>query len=88
MLSAQMCRAAISIPSNIAEGYGRNSTNEYIRFLNIARGSMYELITQLNICVMLNYINSEQVKTTSKLTNEIGKMINSLIKKLSLQTYS
>ena len=42
-LSDQMRRAVVSIPSNIAEGYGRNSTNDYIRFLNIARGSKYEL---------------------------------------------
>ena len=59
-LSDQMRRAVVSIPSNIAEGYGRNSTNDYIRFLNIARGSKYELDTQIQICVMLNYISKEK----------------------------
>lgn len=81
-LSDQMRRAAVSIPSNIAEGYGRNSTNDYIRFLNIARGSKYELETQLHICVMLNYITKEQVASALDLTQEIGKMLNSLAKKL------
>ena len=81
-LSDQMRRAAVSIPSNIAEGYGRNSTNDYIRFLNIARGSKYELETQIQICVMLNYFSEENAKIALALSEEIGKMINTLIKKL------
>ena len=81
-LSDQMRRAVVSIPSNIAEGYGRNSTNDYIRFLNIARGSKYELETQIQICVMLNYISKEKAATALELSEEIGRMINALIKKL------
>ena len=81
-LSDQMRRAVVSIPSNIAEGYGRNSTNDYIRFLNIARGSKYELETQIQICVMLNYISKEKTATALELSEEIGRMINALIKKL------
>ena len=81
-LSDQMRRAAVSIPSNIAEGYGRASTNDYVRFLNIARGSKYELETQVHICVMLNYITKEQSASVFELTQEIGKMLNSLAKKL------
>ena len=81
-LSDQMRRAVVSIPSNIAEGYGRNSTNDYIRFLNIARGSKYELDTQIQICVMLNYISKEKAATALELSEEIGRMINALIKKL------
>ena len=81
-LSDQMRRAAVSIPSNIAEGYGRNSTNDYIRFLNIARGSKYELETQLHICLMLNYVTKEQAQPAFEFTQEIGKMINALIKRL------
>jgi four helix bundle protein len=81
-LSDQMRRAVVSIPSNIAEGYGRNSTNDYIRFLNIARGSKYELDTQIQICVMLNYISEEKTATALELSEEIGRMINALIKKL------
>lgn len=81
-LSDQMRRAVVSIPSNIAEGYGRNSTNDYIRFLNIARGSKYELDTQIQICVMLNYISKEKAATALELSEGIGRMINALIKKL------
>ena len=81
-LSDQMRRAVVSIPSNIAEGSGRNSTNDYIRFLNIARGSKYELDTQIQICVMLNYISKEKTATALELSEEIGRMINALIKKL------
>ena len=82
-LSDQMKRSAISIPSNIAEGYGRKSKNDYTRFLTIARGSKYELDTQLHICVMLDYLTEEQIKTAVHLSNEVGKMINTLLKKLS-----
>ena len=82
-LSDQMRRAVVSIPSNIAEGYGRHATNDYIRFLNIARGSKYELETQLYICVMLNYLSAEQAKPAFELLNEIGKMINALAKSLT-----
>ena len=81
-LSDQMRRAVVSIPSNVAEGYGRNSTNDYIRFLNIARGSKYELDTQIQICVMLNYISKEKAATALELSEEIGRMMNALIKKL------
>ena len=81
-LADQMRRAVVSIPSNIAEGYGRNSTNDYVRFLNIARGSIYELDTQLNVCVMLGYIAEEQSENTFDLLQEVGKMINALAKKL------
>ncbi len=53
-LKMQIRRCAISVPSNIAEGYGRQHTSEYIRFLQIARGSLFELVTQLEIAKMLN----------------------------------
>jgi four helix bundle protein len=55
-LTSQIRRCAISIPSNIAEGYGRNSTDDYLRFLNISRASLYELQTQLEISSNLNFL--------------------------------
>ena len=78
-LSSQMRRSAISIPSNIAEGYGRNSTKEYISFLHIARGSNCELQTQLLICKRLGYIIDDKI---INLTEEITRMLNSMISKL------
>lgn len=56
-LTSKIRRSSISIPSNIAEGYGRNSTGDYIRFLQIASGSLYEFQTQLEISLRLKYIN-------------------------------
>ena len=82
-LSSQMRRAAVSIPSNIAEGYGRRSVNDYIRFLNIALGSSYELETQLELCQRLGYFDKHDCARTLELCNESGRLINGLIIKLS-----
>ena len=81
-LVSQMQRAAVSIPSNIAEGYGRVSTYDYIRFLNIARGSKHELETQLEICVMLGYMSGKTAADATGLCDEIGKMLNVLIDRI------
>ena len=80
-LTDQMRRSAISIPSNIAEGYERNSTKDYLRFLSIAKGSKAELSTQLDICKMLGYAGD--IESAQALCTEIGKMLNSIIKKLT-----
>ncbi len=77
---SQMRRACISIPSNIAEGWGRLSKKNYTQFLRISRGSLYELETQLLIIKELNYI--KETKKQEDLIIEISKMLNSLIKKL------
>ena len=82
-LSDQMRRAVVSIPSNIAEGYGRNSTKEFIQFLTIARGSQLELETQLQIYLRLEYFSETEVETVLHLCTEINKMLNVLIKKLA-----
>ena len=84
-LSDQMRRAAVSMPSNIAEGFGRHATKDYSRFLTIARGSKYELETQIRICIMLDYLSENDVKETLCLLDEVGKMLNSLINKLMLK---
>ncbi len=81
-LTAQLRRCSVSIPSNIAEGYGRNSTYDYIRFLQIACGSLYELQTQLIICSNLKYLSKEQNSDITTKSEEIEKMLVSLIKKL------
>ena len=83
-LSDQMRRAAVSIPSNIAEGQARNSTKEFINFLSMARGSNAELQTQCLLCLRLSYIPESELKASLSLSNEIGKMLNSLINKLTI----
>ena len=79
-LSDQMRRSVVSIPSNIAEGYERESSKEYQHFLSIANGSKAELMTQLEICKMLGYV--DDISEAIDLCNEIGKMINTIIKKI------
>jgi four helix bundle protein len=78
-LTSQIRRCAISIPSNIAEGKGRNTDKEFIRFLQISLGSVYELQTQLELSLQLNYIN--KIDNLLNLSIEIEKMINVLITK-------
>jgi four helix bundle protein len=85
-LCDQMRRAAVSIPSNIAEGNGRKSLIDYARFLDIARGSEYELETQLQICIMLNYLTEKDTERAFVLISEIGKMLHTLITKLQAQS--
>ena len=82
-LSDQMRRAAVSIPSNIAEGQSRNSTKEFIQFLSVAKGSNAELQIQLSICVRLQYLKEDQVSNTLSISYEVGKMLNTIISKLS-----
>ena len=82
-LSDQMRRAAISIPSNIAEGKMRNTRREYINFLYMARGSNAELQTQCLICARIQYIDEKELIKTLSLSNEVGRMINALILSLT-----
>lgn len=82
-LSDQMRRAAVSIPSNIAEGQARRTTKDFIKFLSIARGSIAELETQYLICVRLGYLNDSQIISVMNMLAENGRMINALINKLS-----
>jgi four helix bundle protein len=82
-LTDQLRRSAISIPSNIAEGYGRGHKKDYVRFLQIARGSLYEMETQTEIASMLNYLSKDDYSKILTLSIEIEKMLNSLISKLT-----
>lgn len=79
-LTAQIKRAAVSIPSNIAEGAARASNKEYIHFLYIALGSVAELDTQLIIAKDLNFIDEEGFNSISENLENIGKMLSGLIK--------
>jgi four helix bundle protein len=86
-LTSQIKRSTISIPSNIAEGFGRNSTKSYLNFLKISRGSLFELETQLIIAKNQNFIqNIELFDKIMKMITEEGKMINSYINKLDKST--
>jgi four helix bundle protein len=81
-LKSQICRAAVSVPSNIAEGCSRNSEKEFKRFLEISIGSSFELETQLIIIQKLQFISEEILKSVFELLNKEQKMINNLINKL------
>lgn len=79
-LTQQMRRAAVSIASNIAEGYGRGSTGDYLRFLKIARGGLCELETQLLFARELGYISSEQHATTQMHIDDCHRVLFGLIR--------
>ncbi len=78
----QSNRAAVAIPSNIAEGYQRRHLGEYVQFLSIAYGSSAEIETQLLLAVSLKYVRDNDLKDTFCLLNEVQKMLNVLIIKL------
>ncbi len=75
----QMRRCSVSIPSNIAEGYGRGTDNELVHFLYISLGSSNELDTQLTISFELSFIDKEKYKEIEQLNHEVNKMLSSLI---------
>ncbi|MFZ5644018.1 MAG: four helix bundle protein [Bacillota bacterium] len=81
-LVSQIQRAGVSVPANIAEGWGRGSTKEYIQYLRISRGSLAELETHLIIAQKLNYISEENTYKFEKEIISIGKMLNNLMKSL------
>ncbi|HMK64178.1 MAG TPA: four helix bundle protein [Thermodesulfobacteriota bacterium] len=81
-LISQMRRAALSIPSNIAEGYGRKTLPEYLRFLYIAYGSVCELETQIILSGDLGYIKENQLSKFLKEVGEVERMLQGLIKSL------
>ena len=83
-LSDQMRRAVVSVPSNIAEGRGRGTDKEFVPFLLMSRGSLWELSTQLVICERLHYLNQSQTSNARQMITEISKMINALAKTFSI----
>jgi four helix bundle protein len=81
-LTSQIRRCAVSIPFNIAEGYGRKTTADYLRSLYIAYGSVCELETQVLLSGDLNYVNKENLKALTEDTEEVERMLKALIKSL------
>jgi len=81
-LTSQIRRSSVSIPSNIAEGSGRESNKDFLRFLYISLGSLFEMQTQLEIAKNIIYINEEEFNLLYEDSREIERMLASLIKKL------
>ncbi|GAA4030457.1 four helix bundle protein [Flavobacterium cheonhonense] len=81
-LTSQIRRSAISLPSNIAEGYGRDSNKEYLRFIKIVIGSLFEFQTQIEIAKNINYLNENEFKNLYEETRELEAMIISFSKRL------
>ena len=78
-LTSQIRRAITSVPANIAEGWGRGSTGEYVQFLTVARGSLMEVETHLIVSRNLNFVSDAAQAPFSKEIEGIGKMLNALI---------
>jgi four helix bundle protein len=81
-LKIQMCRSAISIPSNIAEGSAKTSSRDYKRYLEVALGSSYELETQLLAVQMLNMCDESAIRQVLTIVDEEQKMLQAFIKKV------
>lgn len=81
-LTSQLRRAAIAVPSNIAEGFGRGSSRDYARFLKIARGSLFELDTQLLFALELGYLTRESHESLLNDWNDVSKVLAGLIRSI------
>lgn len=82
-LTSQLRRSAVSVPSNIAEGHGRQSTRDFINFLSIAYGSLNEAQTQIVIAHRLSYLTADEAQSLESLSQEVGRLINGLSRSLS-----
>jgi len=81
-LTNQLRRAAVSVASNIAEGKGRISDKELVQFLSRARGSLYEVQTQLKVATLLAYLTSAEASTLTEGSNRVGCLLNGFIRSL------
>ncbi len=81
-LTSQAQRAAVSVPANIAEGYGRTHRGDYLRHLSVARGSLVELETLVTLTVRLEFVRREQAASVWETCQEVGRMLNKLIRSL------
>ena len=85
-LADQMQRAAVSVPSNIAEGHGRQTSKGYRRHLRIASGSLSELETQIELVVRLRFLCREEVRPAWDASQRVARMLNGLIRAISRRT--
>jgi len=85
-LISQIRRAAVSVPANIAEGYGRRRRGDYLQHLSIANGSLKELETHFLIAVRLGHLTQNDIQPVLALAEEVGKMLGSMIRKLDQPT--
>jgi four helix bundle protein len=81
-LTNQLRRAVVSVPSNIAEGQGRDSTKDFLHHLSIARGSLYEVETQLLIAQQLNYLSAIEAEKVMTISTSVAKLLNGLSRSL------
>jgi len=87
-LTSQLRRSAVSIPSNIAEGHGRATRGEYIQFLCHARGSLFELETQIAIAGQIGFLSTESVEHLTSGTAEVARILNGLLTSLGVKSRS
>lgn len=85
-LTSQLRRASVSIPSNIAEGQGRLTTGEFKQFLGTARGSVFEVETQIQLASELDYLSAQDTQSLLERTSEVSRMLNGLIRSLQTST--
>ncbi|MDQ3696550.1 MAG: four helix bundle protein [Gemmatimonadota bacterium] len=81
-LGRQVRRAAASVAANIAEGYGRLHRGDYLRYLSIARGSLMELETHIELIRMLEYVGAEELTTITKHSDETSRLLTAVIRGL------
>lgn len=87
-LSDQIWRSALSVPANIAEGYGRGSSRSYVQFLKIARGSLYELETEVLLAQRVRLLDGSQTAPLLSRAESISKMLNAMIKSIRMHQTS
>ena len=87
-LISQMRRAAVSVPSNLAEGQARNTTGEFVQFISHAEGSLAELDTQLTLAVELNFLSAERAEGCLESIAELRRMLNGLRRAVKGQSHT